>query len=481
MSNPMVESQEWMESGVSRPVSLDRSFFIPVIFTLFAAFFWLLVSMGFALLGAGKIVIPSLLGSWGWLTFGRIGLASFLVFSYGWGMNGGLAYALYLIGKNAQEPFKGSGYFLCSALFWNLAIFIGMMAVLIGDIPSLSWAGWPDFVLFLLLLNYSLMNYWIVKKLIVSGNFLRNLSHSYLLIALLWFPWAVGSLFVFFHWLVIRGVSFASMEWWFNEGFLHLWLAPVGLSMLYDYVEGRNDQRSSSFLGWLGLILFFICSNFASASHLVGAPFPLWIVGLGIAARLLLILGAVAIGIDLLQRLKKRIQTSKQNIFSRYFLIAFYCFLIAIIGDGLIALPPISRLVHFSFVEIAFLVLFIYGFYSFVLIGMAHYLYSNYFRKPWLSETFLKITFWTNMYGISFLFVFLCLGGIIQSVELENAELPFSQVIESVLPYLRGAGMSATLILFSQLTYCFLLLLMSLMPVEKEGIEKNEKNLSRSI
>ncbi|WP_242522757.1 cbb3-type cytochrome c oxidase subunit I [Candidatus Methylacidiphilum infernorum] len=450
-------------------ISSGSSFMSAVIFLLIAAFFWLLVSMGFALLGAGKIMIPSLLGSWGWLTFGRIELASFLVFSYGWGMNGGLAFSLYLVGSSGASPFREKGYFLSSAIFWNLSLFIGMMAVLTGDIPSLSWAGWPDFVLFLLLLNYLFMVYGLVREGLGLGLFLRKISGCYLLVALLWFPWAIGSLFAFFHWDVIRGVSFASMEWWFNEGFLHLWLAPVGLAMLYDYVERVRAEFRPSWLSWGGLVAFFFFSNFACASHLVGGPFPLWMVGLGIASRILALVGATAIAIDLRQQLKEALKVHSTPIVSRYYLIALYCFIIAVWGDGLLSFPLVSRFTHFSFVEIAFLVLFLYGFYSFTLLAMAHGLFTSFFQKPWISETLLKITFWANIYGMTFLFVFLCLGGLLQSFELQDVQLPIAQVIESVLPYLRGAGMSATLILFSQLTYCFLLLLMAVMPLEEGG------------
>lgn len=453
----------------------------PVIFLLMAAFFWLLVSLGFALLGAGKIMIPNLLGSWGWLTFGRIELASFLVFSYGWGMNGGLAFALYLVGSNRSGVFKESGYFLSSAIFWNISLFIGMMAVLIGEIPSLSWAGWPDFVLFLLLLNYILMVYGLVRELLSLGLFSKKISTSYLLLSLLWFPWAIGSLFVFFHWEVIRGVAFASMEWWFNEGFLHLWLAPIGLAMLYDYIERMRGLQKPSILSWGGLITFFFFSNFSSASHLVGGPFPLWIVGLGIASRFLAILGALAIGIDLWQRFKETFKASPVSIVSRYYLIALYCFLIALCGDGVLSFPLVSRFTHFSFVEIAFLVLFIYGFYSFGLLATAHDLFCCFYKKPWVSEILLKITFWANIYGMTFLFIFLCLGGIVQSFELQDVQLPITEVIESVLPYLRGAGMSATLILFSQLTYCFLLLLMTILPMEVEERKGEINNLSQSL
>ena len=67
----------------------------------------------------------------------------------------------------------------------------------------------------------------------------------------------------------------------------------------------------------------------------------------------------------------------------------------------------------------------------------------------------IKLHFWASAYGIGLMTLMLLAGGFLQGANLENPGLPFSESIETVLPYLRGRSLAGILLTVSHFIFAY--------------------------
>ncbi|VVM05648.1 partial cytochrome c oxidase cbb3-type subunit I, partial [Methylacidimicrobium cyclopophantes] len=279
----------------------------PLLWLVGPAVVWLWVATILALLGSLKLVDPRFLGGWGWLAFGRISPAAFLSFVYGFGIPMGLSAALWSVTQGGRLSLPGGRrWFVASSFLWNLGLWIGITGVLAGESRSLSWLGLPTFSLPSLGLAYVLSAGWLVAAMVRRWEEI-SIAARFFLLGLVWIPWAGGAAALLLHDPAVRGVAIGSLEWWFNDGLLYAGLGAFAIGIVY-LLSPLCLGRSAAFPG-LGRRAFWIWAVFANLSgtaHLVGGPFPLWMISLGVSSRFLLWVAAVAIGIGFWEAARRR-------------------------------------------------------------------------------------------------------------------------------------------------------------------------------
>ncbi|CAB4244389.1 putative Cytochrome c oxidase cbb3-type subunit 1 [Methylacidimicrobium sp. AP8] len=444
---------ESSESGETPVKSLRgdgaSSLRVPILGLMIPAAVWLWAASVLALLGSLKLVDPRFLGTWGWLSFGRISPAAFLGFVYGFGVPMGLSAALWAVTKGGKLPLLGERWFLASSFLWNFGLWSGITGVLAGESRSLSWLGLPAFSLPSLGMAYLLSAGWLVATLVCRWEE-TSLASRFLLLGLVWIPWAGGAAVLVLHEPAARGVAMGSLEWWFNDGLLYAGLGAFALGAVYLLVPDYLG-RPVAFAG-LGRCAFWawaVLANLAGMAHLVGGPFPLWIVSSGVSSRFLLWVAAVAIGLGFWEAARRAPSPKKGQgragwDFLRFGMVAF----LAASGLGaLLALPTWSRYVHYTVLEEAQLTLFLYGFLGMTFFALLYAVLPRVLGRPWPSPGLAKAHFLLSSYGISFLVGLLAVGGLFQGFALDDAELPIHEVILSLLPFLRSAAAPALALL----------------------------------
>ncbi|VVM06306.1 cbb3-type cytochrome c oxidase subunit I [Methylacidimicrobium tartarophylax] len=445
----MAETLESKETPVKvSSGEVDPSLRAPFLWLLGPAAVWLSVATILALLGSLKLVDPRFLGTWGWLTFGRISPAAFLSFVYGFGIPVGLSAALWAVTKGGRLPLLGRRWCLASSFLWNVGLWGGITGVLAGESRSLSWLGLPTFSLPSLGLGYLLSAGWLVAAL-VSRWEEASLALRFLLLGLVWIPWAGGAAALMLHDPAVRGVAMGSLEWWFNDGLLYAGLGAFALGIVYLLAPSSLGRPLAfSGLGRLAFWTWALFANLAGTAHLVGGPFPLWMVSLGVSSRFLLWVAAVAVGVGFWVAARRLPAEKREWDPSWHFLrFGMSSFLVAAGLGALLVLPAWSRYVHYTVLEEAQLVLFLYGFLGMTFFSLLYALLPQLLGRPWPSPTLSKVHFWLSSYGISFLVGLLAVGGLFQGVGLDEPDLPVHDVIVLLLPFLRSAAAPATALL----------------------------------
>jgi cytochrome c oxidase cbb3-type subunit 1 len=121
----------------------------------------------------------------------------------------------------------------------------------------------------------------------------------------------------------------------------------------------------------------------------------------------------------------------------------------------LISLRSVASYVNFTQVSIAYTHLGLYAFFTMTIFGSMYYIVPRLVGREWRYGSLIKLHFWASAYGIGLMTLMLLAGGFLQGANLENPALPFSESIETVLPYLRGRSLAGILLTVSHFIFAY--------------------------
>jgi cytochrome c oxidase cbb3-type subunit I len=94
-----------------------------------------------------------------------------------------------------------------------------------------------------------------------------------------------------------------------------------------------------------------------------------------------------------------------------------------------------------------------YAFFTMVMFGSIYYIMPRLLLKEWPSATLIRTHFWATAIGITFYWVELSIGGWIQGTEMNNASIPFIDVVQHTIPYLFLRSVSGIVITIGHVAF----------------------------
>ena len=143
---------------------IDASCRVPVLFFVVSGLLWLLAGTALALVASIKLHSPGFLGSWEFLTFGRVRPAHLNTVIYGFASQTGIGVTLWLMCRLCRVPFVAPGLATVAALFWNIGLAVGVVGILVGDSTSIEWMEMPRYATPILFVSYALVAVWAVMS-----------------------------------------------------------------------------------------------------------------------------------------------------------------------------------------------------------------------------------------------------------------------------------------------------------------------------
>jgi cytochrome c oxidase cbb3-type subunit 1 len=128
----------------------------------------------------------------------------------------------------------------------------------------------------------------------------------------------------------------------------------------------------------------------------------------------------------------------------------------------LISLRSVASYVNFTQVSIAYSHLGLYAFFTMTIFGSMYYIVPRLVGREWRYGSLIKLHFWASAYGVGLMTLMLLAGGFQEGASLENPALPFSESIETVLPYLRGRSIAGILLTVAHFIFAYHFCLMLL-------------------
>ncbi len=435
-----------------RRIQLDESSRTPTVAYFATAVFWLVIGSLFGVITALKFTLPDWLGAIPELTFGRLRPAHLNTVMYGWASLAGAGMVVWLVPRLCKVPLQLGWAHYLSVILWNLGVFGGTAAIILGYSNGIEWLEFPRLFGALIaaaFLFFALSVVQTFRKRTVEHIYV---SLWYVLASLLWFP----ILYVVANLGIYQGVIEAAMNWWFAHNALAVWFTPLGLAGAYYFIPkviGRPIY--SYYLGLLGFWAFALFYNWNGIHHLVGGPVPTWLVTVSIVASVMMVIPVLAVAVNHHLTTKGHFRMLRYSPTLRFVVFGAMSYTFVSFQGSLESIRSFQEVAHFTHYTIGHAHIGVYGFLSMILFGAMYYIMPRIARWEWPYPSLIKLHFWTAAIGIVLYLVTMSIGGWIQGVEMNDPSIPFMTVVLNTVPWLWGRTIGGTLMLVSHIVFAY--------------------------
>lgn len=458
----------------ARPPSIegtatDASLRVPVLVLLGFAVVWLLGASALGLAAAMKLHTPSFLASYEFLTFGRVYPAALNALTYGWGVNAGLAVALWLMARLSRATLPGAGLLIVATVAWNVGVKLGVVGILAGWSSSIAWLEMPRHLLPFLLVTFTLLAGWGVSLLRRGASPRLYVSQWWLLAALFWLPWAWSAAGAMLFLAPVRGTVQSVVSAWFGHNLLALWFAPLALAVIYYlFPKLLGRPLRAYWLAPLGFWSYALFTAWAGAARLVGAPVPSWVPAAGQVACFALTLPICLIVANLVgPLLDGGVAALKRSIALRFAAVALLCFVLSNLCHAVGALPGVASVLRLTWFDAATDYAVLYGGFSFAMFAAVYYFAPRLVLRPWWSSVLIGAHFWLSLAGLVIGMGSLTVGGWLQGQALADGKVAFADVAAHTVPWLQAATLGGVLLVIGHLAFALNLVKLALCPCHR--------------
>ena len=433
---------------------IDASTSGTVLLFFVAGMVWLLIGTVFALLASYKLHAPDFLNQYAWLTFGRIRTAHLNAVIYGFSAEVAVGVVLWLMCRLCRVPLMAQSVINAAAVFWNVGLTLGIGGILAGDTTGVEYLEMPKYATPILFVAFALIAVWTI----VIFRFRREkhlyVSQWYILAAVLWFPWLYSTAQLLLVLEPARGTVQTAVNWWFGHNVLGLWFTPVGLAAIYYFlpkVIGRPiHSYYLSVLGFWTLALFY---NWNGFHHLVGGPFPAWMITVSIVASVMMIIPVVSTAINHHFTMVGQFGKLKYSPTLRFIVFGAVSYTISSLQGVLSSVRWFSEVAHFTHHTVAHAHWGMYAFFTMTMFGSMYYILPRITQREWPSERLISLHFWCTAVGIILYVAPLSYGGWLQGKAMMNATIPFLEVVKITLPWLQFRTLTGLLLAVGHLAF----------------------------
>jgi cytochrome c oxidase cbb3-type subunit 1 len=435
---------------------IDASTRIPVLMFYTSAIIWLLLGTLLAGFVSFKLHSPDIFSGISYLTWGRVRPAHMNVMIYGWASMAGMGTAIWLMARLCRTTLRHPLLLVAGGGFWNLGVLLGVGGILAGDNTGYEWLEFPPYAAIVLFVAYALIMSWAVLMFRFRRGGAIYITQWYLLGAFLWFPWLYAAAQVMLFVVPVQGVMQAAVNWWFGNNLLFLWLGAIGLGTAYYMIPKVIGRPVFSYhLAAIGFWTYAFFASWTGMQRLVDGPFPAWMITASIAATILTVIPVATVGLNHHMTMRGYFSLMRYSPTLRFTVFGAISYTVFSVVGVLLSLRSVARYLQFTTAGEAYTHLGLYAFFTMVMFGSMYYIVPRIVGGEWRYASLIKLHFWASVYGIGLMTLMLFAGGLAQGSSLNDPTLPFDEVTESVLPYLRGRSVSTLLLMVSHCIFAF--------------------------
>jgi cytochrome c oxidase cbb3-type subunit 1 len=417
-----------------------------------SAALWLLAASVFGLIASIKFHAPGFLADSAWLTYGRVRPASANAMLYGFCIQAGLGVALWMLARLGRTTLAAPWLVIVGALCWNLGVAAGLLGILTGGSTGFENLEMPAYAASLVFLGYLMMVVWGVLTFHQRRERQLYVSQWFLFAALFWFPWIYSTANLLLLGFQVRGMAQAVIAWWYSHNLLVVWFGLIGLAAIF-YVVPKLTGRDL-YSRYLALLTFWMLILFGSWGGIpANAPVPAWMPASSVVATGLGVITVISVFLNMRRTLGGKCLLLMSDPSLKFIGFGLVAFVIGGFARAIMAWPDLNQLTQFTWFTPAKDLLNSYGFFAMVMFGAVYYIVPRLVGVEFLSAKLVRAHFWTAAAGVLLFVVPLAVGGIVQGLRLQHADIAFTDIAKGTLPFLRVSTMGDLLMALGHLMF----------------------------
>ncbi|YCM47097.1 cbb3-type cytochrome c oxidase subunit I (plasmid) [Verrucomicrobiaceae bacterium 227] len=450
------------ESRLARR-EIDQAALKPVGLFIGTSLIWLLLGSFLAIAASIKLHAPGFLADSEWLTFGRVRPAHLNTVAYGWLSTAAIGIGLWILSRLCRVPIRDNASLTLAAGFWNLGNIIGTVGILRGDGTSIEWLEYPAYATPPLLIAFAFVLMTAIDLIRRRAPGHIYVSQWYIVAGFFWFPLLFITVEGLLIWSPVPAPAQAAINWWFAHNALGLWFTPIALASIYYLIPKVIGKPIHSY--YLSMIGFWSLAFFyawAGMHHLIGGPFPAWLISASVVASVMMFVPVIAVAINQHMTMVGHFSALKWSPTLRFIVFGGISYTIVSFQGSLMAIRAINYTTHFTHYTIAHSHLGAYAFASMVFFGAIYYMMPRLLEREWPSAWLIRGHFWCCAIGVMIYFVSLTWGGWFQGIMLNRETTPMLEIVEYMLPYLKARSWGGSLMtlghIFFAISFVWMLL-----------------------
>jgi cytochrome c oxidase cbb3-type subunit 1 len=413
---------------------------------------WLLVASAFGLIASIKFHAPGFLADCAWLTYGRVRPAGVNAMVYGFCLPTGLGITFWLLARLGRAKLAAPWMVGVGALCWNLGVALGLLGILHGSSTGYENLEMPAYAASLIFFGYLMMAFWAIVTFHRRSERQLYVSQWFLFAALFWFPWIYATANLLLQGFRARGMTQAVIAWWYSQNLFVVWLGLVGLATIFYLVPKLLGRELYS--RYLALLAFWMLILFGGSGGIPAtAPVPAWMSALSVATGLLGVVTVIAVFLNVFCTTGGKCMMSMSHFSLRFLGVGLIAFVLGSLASAVFAWPSLNLLTQFTWFSIAKSFLNSYGFFVMVTFAAVYYILPQVMAQELPFPKLVRAHFFTAAAGLLLFVLPLAIGGILQGLKLQRADVPFADITKGTLLFLRISTMGDLLLALGHLLF----------------------------
>jgi cytochrome c oxidase cbb3-type subunit 1 len=412
------------------PAHEDKSAFA---FLLMASTFFL-VSGLFALIVAGKLQWPTLLGDISWLSYGRLRPIHTNGMLFGWLLAAQMGLCLYMVPRLCGVKLWSEKLGMATMWLWVVIILSAVVTLLVGDNQGLEYAELNLWIDALVVVAWVMFGINIFATVAIRKYQQMYVSLWYVMAAILWtaFVYITGNFAAEY----TSGVNQANLNWFYVHNAVGLVFTPLGLGIGYYFIpKAAGTPLYSHRLSMIGFWSLAFVYVWTGAHHMLHGPISQWLQTVAILFSVMLMIPVWTLVWNFLATMKGEWQQLKDNVPVKFLMTGTIFYLLTCFQGPMHALRSVNAIVSKTDWIVGHAHMAVLGAFSFFAIGGAYYAVPRMLKTKLHSETLANTSFWLWLVGGLSFFVSLWIGGFLQGLQWNDVSIPFIDTVKFMSPF----------------------------------------------
>ncbi|MFT6618430.1 MAG: cytochrome c oxidase cbb3-type subunit 1 [Limisphaerales bacterium] len=430
-----------------KPSTLDEveaSLRLPVLHSVLAAAFWLVVGSALLLVSTIQLTGSGLFADSGFLTYGKTKPAAWIALLYGFALQMGIAVALFVVCRRSKKALRHPFTVFVASKFWNLGVVLGIVGVYLGHSTGHRLFELPVYSSSVLFMAFAVIALKLMLVLHYRVERQMYIGQLYMGAAMFWFLWALSTAIILLQICPVPGAVQLVVDNWYINAVFQVVLGCFGLGALCYFLPQQSGRPL--FSQELATAAFWMLVFIGGWTGLAGRwPLPVWISSVSVSAGFMMIVPVVAVVWNLLKSIQTKDLPGNNTL--KFLVGGLFAYLVWSLLGVIYGFPAISDLLQFTHYETGAQVLFVFGFIGLVTLGGCTVILPRLTQQSWgrngCSMVLRAITAGTALATVAFM-----LAGLFQGGQLANPDAAFmASVAEATkLLWIAAAGLVLLLV-----------------------------------
>ncbi|RJR34391.1 MAG: cytochrome-c oxidase [Desulfobacteraceae bacterium] len=406
---------------------------------------WFLVGTTEGFIDATHMAAPDLLGSVGWLSFGRMRPIHTNTVIFGFVGTALLGISHYIAPVLLKTPLYSNALARIALWSWNLSVLVGTVTLALGFSQGREYAEWiwPVDIGILITLLLSTIN-------LLGTIYQRNERILYVSI---WYSLG-GAIFIFLIYFfgnavwnpltgaIEGGIADGVLAWFYGHGLVGFFLTPLAVGAAYYIIPivARSPLYSHtlSILGFWAILMFY---NQIGAHHLLQAPTPTWLKVIAVTGSVAMLVPVLTALTNLFLTMRGRIGTVHSDIGGKFVFAGLVWYFFVCIQGPFQSLPIVQRVTHFNNWVIAHSHIAVLGFSGFIALGGIYFILPRIMGRGLHNPKLADLQYWMVLIGLTGFFIVLTALGLVQGNSWLNGETEYRVLPQVHMYFVIRAGL----------------------------------------